>query len=145
MTITHAQAAKAMGMKTREIRDVAARPGGGYLVTTFDGARCELLPGKAPSPAGADEQPAGDEAGVAAKPAKPAKKEKGGRGKKGGKDADQPVDVYPAGGDVAARLAWVGDRADRAAAALEVEQDRDDNPDAELVAQLQQLAGAATG
>lgn len=142
--MTHAQAAKAMGMKTREIRDVADRPGGGYLVTTFDGARCEVLAGKAaplaePSPAGAEEQPAGAEAGVAAKPGK----QRGGRGKKV-KDAE-PVDVYPAGGDVAARLAWVGDRADRAAAALEVEQDRD-NPDADLVAQLQQLAaGAATG
>lgn len=34
--ITTAQAAKALGMKEREVADVASRPGGGYVVTTFE-------------------------------------------------------------------------------------------------------------
>ena len=137
-------------MKEREITDVQPRPGGGWLVTTWEGAQTALLPDGPPravprpklaQPAPA---PAAAPADGGSSPAPPAKAApaKGRRGRKP-PTKPEPQDVYPADADVAARLAWVGEDPVRAAAALEYETGRDDEPDAELVSQLEALGGAS--
>jgi hypothetical protein len=42
MTMTHAEAARRLGMKEREVAEVEHRAGGDVMVTTFEGARTRI-------------------------------------------------------------------------------------------------------
>jgi len=123
--------ARRLGMKTREIIDateLSADPPA-VLVRTHDGQQVLVtadavapwtgsLPGAAPVPAPAADEPAAELEG-----------------------SDDDPDEVPAG-TADEVLAWVGEDRDRATRALQAEQGRD-KPRSTLSAQLEKLAGLA--
>ncbi|MEV6798533.1 hypothetical protein AB0M91_09315 [Micromonospora rifamycinica] len=137
--------AEALGMKAREIVDVE-RVDGGYAVTTHDGQRTMLdrdrrIVSRAALPDRVGQLPAGDLDPVDVDEQPPPTSAPRGRqrGAKSTSPAKPQAAEVPAGEPVEV-LTWVGDDRDRAAAALAAERGRD-TPRADLVAELERLAG----
>lgn len=163
MPLTREQAARALGMKTREIREIT-RADGGYEVTTHDGQRTlvgrdgALLPAGGPVAGTAEEQAAGSArreppAKSALKPewvehavasgmdrASAAAMSKAELVAKTGGASEPEQEPSPVpDGTPEEVLAWVDGDKERAAAAHDVEMDRE-QPRAELAAALEELA-----
>jgi hypothetical protein len=131
MSLSPKQAARALGMKEREIASIDELNGGGWVVTTHDGQANELdadglyvgpyVPPRLPSTPATRSTPA--------VPAPAASEQPPAGGGQGGGVAD---------GTEKEVLGWVGEDSDRAAAALAAEQAKD-QPRKGLVGKLEQL------
>lgn len=138
MSLTRELAAQALGMKVREIVDIQHHRDGD-LVTTHDGQVTVVDRDGTVRPRPAGPASAGVSVQIEAEPAKPAKKATSKRSKKLEAEPSAPAPLEVPDATPEEVLAWVGEDAARAAAALAAEEDRDE-PREELIEALEKLA-----